>query len=404
MFKGATLFITYLKNFALFLFVFVSFNDTIAEELAGGFVIKGAFGLFVIVHAAELYEMFFKAKSLVTKNFLIFVSTISIVTIITYLFKSNMMYITDLLQVSALRIVAFLVIFTYVTYTKEFTKLLYMIWISMMISCAIAFNAQPYEQYTFRRVGGTGNPNDFAAQLLTTFFISIYLFKKNKNWIFLVASLPLIIYTLLHAGSKSSFIVLAMMLLIAFVVRFKDFLGMVTTTKGMVSFMIFIAISVGGVIYLKQDSAVKGLQERAGKTGTMQQRFIIWRAGSEMIRDNFFLGVGFGQFPKVSGGYIKNYLPPEALPAHNNFVKVFAENGVFGFLTFALLIFSLFTVKAKEIYRSDYFWIYLASFSAVMMSMTIPSLHHKDFWFSIALLSHVIYLFVSRQEPKVSLT
>jgi hypothetical protein len=379
----------------------VAFNDTLAEEYAGGFVIKGAFGLFVLTHAMELYDMFFRAKNIVMKNFFFFILTITVITVLTYIFKSDLMYITDLLQVSALRIIVFIVIFTYVTYTKEFTKLLYMIWITMMVSSTIAFFSDPYEQYTFRRVGGTGNPNDFAAQILPIMFISIYLFKKNKSWIFLGTSLLFFLYTLIYAGSKSSFLILAMMLLFIFMVRFKQIIGFLGTTKGIVSLVLFVSLIVGGGVYLQQDEAVKGLQERSKKTGTMQQRFIIWNAGAEMIRDNFFLGVGFAQFPKVSGSYIKDYLPPEALPSHNNFIKVFAENGVFTFLAFMILIISLFTSKAREIFHSDYFWIYVGSLSAVLMGLTIPSLHHKDFWFSIALLSHVIYIFYQKEHQKV---
>ncbi len=394
--------LTYIKNFTLFLFIFVAFNDTLAEEYGGGFVIKAAFGLFVLTHATELYAMFFKVKTLVTKFFLLFITTVTVVTILTYVFKSDLMYITDLLQVSALRIIVFIVIFTYVTYTKEFMKLLYMIWVSMMFSSTIAFFSDPYEQYTFRRVGGTGNPNDFAAQLLPAIFFSVYLFKKNKNWIFLVTSLLFFLYTLVYAGSKSSFLILAMMLVLIFVMRFREIIGFLGTGKGISTLALFVILMTSAGVYLQQDTAIKGLQERSKKTGTMQQRFIVWNAGAEMIRDNFFLGVGFAQFPKVSGGYIKDYLPPEALPSHNNFIKIFAENGVFTFLAFMLLIISLFTIKAREILSSDYFWIYLASLSAVLMGLTIPSLHHKDFWFSLALLSHAIYI-LHQKDQKLSI-
>ena len=385
------MFLTYIKNFALFLFVFVAFNDTVAEEYVGNFVIKGAFGLFVITHITELYEMFFKAKTAVVKNFLFFIITITVVSILTYLFKSDLIYITDMLKVSFLRIVAFIVIFIYVTYTKEFTKLLYMIWITMIASSTIAFFNDPYEQWTFRRVGGTGNPNDFAAQLLPVMFITVYLFKKNKSWIFLIGSLLFFLYTLIYAGSKSAFLILAVMLFFIMLVRFKAIISYLSSTKGILSLVFFIMIGIGAGIYIQQDEAVKGMQERSKETGTMQQRFIIWNAGAEMIRDNFFLGVGFAEFPEVSGSYIKEFLPPEALPSHNNFIKIFAESGVFTFLAFMLFIISLFTSQMRAIYESDYFWIYVASLSVVLMGLTIPSLHHKDFWISLGLLSHVIY-------------
>ena len=87
--------LTYIKNFALFLFIFVAFNDTLAEDYAGGFVIKGAFGLFVLTHAMELYEMFFKAKNMVVKNFFFlmfkYVNTVELIDK-TSLFQKKIKY------------------------------------------------------------------------------------------------------------------------------------------------------------------------------------------------------------------------------------------------------------------------------------------------------------------------
>ncbi len=392
----------WIKDIVLFIFIFVSFNDMVATEYISNAIIKIAFGLFLITHIDELYQMFLEKKTLTVKIFLTFIAVTSIVTIITYFAKSDLIYITDMPVVAFMRLLSFLVIFIYVTYTKEFEKLLYMIWISMIVSSVIAFFSQPYEQWTFRRVGGTGNPNDFAAQLLPAIFITVYLFKKNHSKIFLFGSILFFLYTMIYAGSKSSFLVLAIILLILFVAKFKTVISYFANLRGVLIILSLVAVMGGTAIYMQQDTAIKGLQERAKSTGTMQQRFIIWRAGGEMIRDNFFLGVGFAQFPKVSGGYIKNYLPPEALPSHNDFIKIFAESGVFSFVTFVAFIISLFSSYLREIFSSDYIWIYIASLSVILMGLTIPSLHHKDFWFTLSLVSHAIYYFYMQREKNFS--
>jgi O-antigen ligase len=229
-------------------------------------------------------------------------------------------------------------------------------------------------------------------------FITYYLFKDNRNWLFLIGSELLFLYTLIYAGSKSSFLVLAVLTLFIFIIKFKEIVSAVVTPKGLGALFLFIGIAIGGAWYMKDSSAVEGLKQRSKKTGTMHERFVIWEAGADMIRENFFLGVGFGQFPKVSYKYINDYIPEEGYPSHNNFVKVFAESGVFSFLTYLFFIIALFTSKTKEIFRSDYFWIYVASLSTVLMSLTIPSLHHKDYWWSLALISYVIYLFYKNDE------
>jgi O-antigen ligase len=393
--------VDFIKTLTLFIFVFFSFNSAIADNYVGAFAIKAAFGLFLITHIKELSNAFFMPKTPVIKAFFIFIATIIIITVITYLLKSNeVIYMSDMPVVTVMRILSFVTIILYVTYTDKFKELLYMIWISMVISSIIAANSEPVERWTFRRVGGVDDPNDFAAQLLLSLFITYYLFKQNGSKIFLLGSYALFIYTLLYAGSKSSFLVLFIIGVFIFIVKFKEVLAFLVTLKGLFTVFALSILITGGAYYLSQTEAAKGMAERAKKTGTMEQRFIVWRAGSEMIRDNFFLGVGFAQFPKVSGSYIKDYLPPEALPAHNNFIKVFAESGVFGFLTFFIFLVTLFLTKAREIYESDYFWIYTGVLSIVIMGMTIPSLHHKDYWFSLALLSYVIWHFYSGEEAK----
>jgi hypothetical protein len=362
-----------------------------AIEYIGFFIIKAVFVLFLITHITELYDMFFRFKTPAVRNFFIFIVVISIVSFLTYILKYDEMYITDMLQISVMRILSFIVIFIYMTYNNNFSKVLYMIWLAMIVSSIIAYNNDTFDEYTFRKSGGTEDPNDFAAQLLPTMFITYYLFKENKSWIFLLSSMSVFIYTLAYAGSKTSILSLSVLMTIILIVRFKDIIATLFTVKGLASLVLLLTITGVGAFYMSQSAAVKGMQDRAGKTGTMQQRFIIWRAGSEMIRDNFFLGVGFGQFPKVSKNYLKDYLAEEALPAHNNLVKIFAESGVFSFIAYMMFLFSLFFTKRREIFESDYLWIYLGSLATVLMSMTIPSLHHKDYWIFLSLVSYAIY-------------
>ncbi len=385
--------LNYLKTLALFIFVFVSINNSVVIEYVGEFAIKGAFGFFVLTHIDDLYYAITKPKPLVVKAFFILIITLIIITFITYFVKGNAIYMEDLIKLSLMRILAFIVIFLYVTYMDRdtFVKFLYIFWFSMVVSSIIAFLSQPVEQYTFRKTGGTEDPNEFAAQILAVIFTSYYLFKQNRSLIFIGGSLALFFYTLLNAGSKSSFLFLGLLMLVIFVLRFKEFMSFLVTPKGLFSFILLLGIVGGSIFYVSQTTAAKGLAERAQKTGTLHQRLVIWRAGSEIIRDNFFLGVGFAQFPNVSKNYLKEYLPDEALPSHNNLVKIFAETGVFSFLAFVFFILILFSSHVGEIIRSDYLWIYLASLATFLMGLTIPSLHHKDYWIFLSMLSFVIY-------------
>lgn len=380
----------YLKDFSLFFLLFVSFNDFFSIELTGYYIIKAALALFVVVHINDYLEMISSRSSIAIRGFYTFMLVLAVVTI-----ASNLLYFDNTLVVGITRMFSIFALFIYFSYTKELDKVLYMLWAIMIFSSIVAYFSAPLDLYTFRKTGATEDPNEFAAQLLVILFVTVYLFQKNKNWFFLLGSLGIFTYTLLFAGSKSAFIFLALILLFIFIARFKNIISHMFSAKGLVATIVLAGVISAGI--MMSGTAVEGLKGRAQKTGTFEQRLIVWRAGGEMIRDHFFIGVGFGEFKNVSGRYVKDFLAEEARPSHNNFVKIFAESGVFAFLTFTFFILALFMTRFYEIVRSDYYWLYLASLSMVLMGLTVPSLHHKDFWIALAIVSNVIILFMRKE-------
>jgi O-antigen ligase len=74
--------------------------------------------------------------------------------------------------------------------------------------------------------------------------------------------------------------------------------------------------------------------EQFANPATMGLRLGYWGVAWDMVKDRFFTGVGLGNF---STAY-PNYQHPDATPVqavHNDFLQMFAETGVFGFLAFA---------------------------------------------------------------------
>lgn len=70
-------------------------------------------------------------------------------------------------------------------------------------------------------------------------------------------------------------------------------------------------------------------------TASFKIRITYWKVGLSIIRDNFWTGVGLGNFGTV---YPKHqYLGAgDVQAAHNDYLQFFAETGVFGFLAFGL--------------------------------------------------------------------
>lgn len=69
------------------------------------------------------------------------------------------------------------------------------------------------------------------------------------------------------------------------------------------------------------------------------ERILMWQSAWNMFKDHPILGVGLGQYKE---NYQQKYISPEAKEpqlshAHNNFLQMLAENGIVGFVGFAIM-------------------------------------------------------------------
>ena len=135
---------------------------------------------------------------------------------------------------------------------------------------------------------------------------------------------------------------------------------------------------------------------------TLSTRFDYWRAGAEMLRENWLFGMGMGNFSDLA-----HYEPSVTLGhafMHNIYLQLFNEVGIFGFG-------ALMTFLALTLYRSEMSYrnarrrddtnralmavALQASFlSGLVLGGTMDYLHFavKDWWFIVAsiLAMHVI--------------
>jgi len=101
---------------------------------------------------------------------------------------------------------------------------------------------------------------------------------------------------------------------------------------------------------------------------SVTQRLEFWRAGLQIIRENFWIGVGTGDIDnafKAMYPKIKSQLPPEQWwRTHNQYLTVFATLGLFGFLWF---IFALIYPGLKLNMFSNYFYLVFFVIGALSM-------------------------------------
>ncbi len=387
--------INLLKNVSLFLLVFSLINDDfLVDRVAGENALKIIFIFFLLMHGKEIIQAFLQPKNSTIKFFYLFFFTLSAIAFIDVILG----YVT-LLQ-AMLVLVAIIVVYIFVSYYESFDKLLYFVWISVVVSAILAVFSDPLTPWTFRKTGGTGDPNEFAAHLLATMAITIYLYTKNKNLLFLIASMLLFSYTLLYAGSKSSFLTLGALIVFILLTKFSDLLKKAFSFKA----LLFIGIVTASLSYfnISQMTAVKGLEERAQSAGTAKTRFVSWNAGIRMAEDNFLTGVGIEQYEKHVKRYATDFIAEGSYAPHNFLVKILGEDGFFPFLMMIIFLIVLFGSKYKKIIQSDYFWIYIASLSVVLMGLTLSMSYEKYFWFFLGLLSHInLVLFIEEQKENI---
>jgi O-antigen ligase len=380
-----------IKDLALFLLVFGIINDDfVVDKIAGENALKAIFAFFLLLYARDILLAFMSPKNRVLKFFYFFIIVFSLV-----MFVNVLLEVITLIQ-AIFVLLPIIAIFVLVSYYENFEKLLYFIWASTIVSSIILVFSEPLTQWTFRRTGGTGDPNEFATHVLVASSITIYLFYKNRNYLFLLPSLGLFSYALLYAGSKSAFLTLLFLSVFALVVKFRFLLKKLFSLQMIVGIII---LSVGFfVLDVTQMTAIKGMEERAKSSGTAKTRFVSWNAGVRMARDNFLTGVGAEQYEKHAREYATDFIAEGSFAPHNFLIKMIGENGIFPFFALVIFLFILFTYRFSEIMHSDYFWIYLAALATVLMGLTLSMTYEKYFWLFLGLLSHVTLVLWAEED------
>jgi O-antigen ligase len=125
-----------------------------------------------------------------------------------------------------------------------------------------------------------------------------------------------------------------------------------------------------------------------GRDASLQQRQNIASVTVDMIKDNPLLGVGFGAFEQSFDRYKGGYLSTGSKrSAHNTFLRVLAETGVFGFIAFLYFVWVLMRslwVSYRRLTNLDQrtlmFALFLSLGSFILMSVSLDQMFEPHFW------------------------
>ncbi|HEX2865978.1 MAG TPA: O-antigen ligase [Ignavibacteriales bacterium] len=378
-------FIRILRSSIVFLFIFSIFNDNLLVDSFGENALKAIFLVFILANLKRFYRNIMNVSMLsYIKPFFVFLTLTYFVMLVNFS-GFERLFENSLLWVSMLAIVVYFI-------NYDLKEILLMIWISLLLSAFYAFISDPISQWTFRKTGGTGDPNEFAAQMLAVIPVAVYLFKTSKKLvykiIFMAFSVPVFLYAIFLAGSMSSFLALGF-LIPAVLIRNMS----LSFTRSLIAlglgFMMFMITLLVFQEPLENTAAVQNMLGRTQETGTAQTRFDSWKAGINMFIDKPLLGVGMRQYAEYSPMYSKTFLSADSVAPHNMFIEVLAESGIIVFISFVLFLIDLLAKHFNEIRKSEYFWLYMSLLAYVLMGFTIGITYNKFFWLTVALIMNV---------------
>lgn len=183
----------------------------------------------------------------------------------------------------------------------------------------------------FLRAYGTfSHPNIFAGFLILAILLGIACSRKFSG---LGISLTILSFSFLAITFSRSAFLVGLLILLILLAR-------------SVSRVRSKAFSVSPLLFLERfRNLIKG------SDNSWTERVALFRASMEVIKENFFLGTGVGNFVKAMGEYSPRTSKGILLlqPVHNIFVLVFAELGLFGFLGFFYILVKNFLENVKRI-------------------------------------------------------
>lgn len=369
----------YLNNFVVFMYIFSIFNDMYLVDYLGENILKIIFLLFFIFNIKNALKAIKSMNLLQNKLFFIFIILLIIGFIINIIIDPQ----TNILK-PALSIMSIIIIVLYFS-RYPLINLLYFIWISIMFSIVVCYFSEPIPGASFRKTGGTIDPNEFAAYVLAFYFTSIYLYTINKSKIILFISTLFTVYAIFFAGSKSAFLVFAIVILFI-LLRFIIYKPIVILNYKLI-FVVLILLFGAIQIDFTKIEVIQNLLGRVDRTHSVDVRFLAWGAGVNMVKENPILGVGSMRFAENTYQYIRMWIAP-----HNTYIQIIAESGIIVFLFYISFIFLLLKQNFRIIINSNLFWLYLALLSILLMSLTIGLTYKKFAWIFIALLMNINYL------------
>ena len=273
------------------------------------------------------------------------------------------------------RVIIYLFSFTniFLLLSKNQNLLIYVpYFISILLTIEVALVYERFiERFSFdsysrdmglRAFTGNINITAFSILLKLPFFLLVLNKKKVRSLIsiLLLSSFVFCLFVLGSRGANLFFIFLVILIsLTVFFIKKHQFISKSTITY------LLISLLIGGLFnnYLFKDNESLNVIQRSTNldTSSTQQRLRFYKAALNSISKHPILGIGIGNWKLHATEYDKPYMKDYTVPyhAHNDYLEVFAELGLIGFILYYgnyiwLLFLIYFSIKSKVFFENKY--------------------------------------------------
>jgi O-antigen ligase len=201
-----------------------------------------------------------------------------------------------------------------------------------------------HQESVYQRYAGAKlDANDLGLIMALSIPMSYYLLIESKGWTTWLYRLQLVLAgtTILLTASRGATLATLVALSIVPLTQAR------LTGRQRIALILTVSLLVYGVVLFVPSTSWERLSTIPNELtqGTFTGRTVIWRAGWEIFRAHPFLGIGANAFRLIVSRVLAEpirldqslFLPP-APPAHNTFLSVLVEQGIFGFTLFCALL------------------------------------------------------------------
>jgi O-antigen ligase len=257
------------------------------------------------------------------------------------------------------------------------------------------------EAAAHRVLGLSGNPDFHAHSMIMPSMLLLLLISLSKSWWARIAggaAFLLFLVNILASGARGGLIALALGFIVFLIFQKIRHKAAIATVAG-AAVLVFVLL-----FFLVAPPAVYERFAFEAETETIAYRVGLSKMAIAMIEDHPILGVGTGNFLTEYNRYIVASVPRSPLWTHNCFLQAWAENGIFGFLSYlGLYIFA--AINALKVWRrsEDRF---IKGAAATVLAIIVcyffyagidPVIEHEAHWIAFAL-STALLSIASRQQ------